>query len=835
MRNAVLFLSVALAAVAIWWYAHDEETRGRTTVERDALSSGQTGSANPRDRQPEASPPKANHHLIGRVVAGAPAQGVSDVTVSANDASTRTDDKGRYRLGLLIPKGGFARWPVLRAEAADGRSALARALLRQDGIETTQPDLVLAQSQEVTLRVTRQDGEAVPGADIALVRLRRHPRMPQSPPARSALTEHRTGARGTVSLRLAAGEYEAVASAEQFGRTVARFELPRDDDTITIILADEWRVKILVRDRKSGAPVPGATVRAFSRYQKYGIPNQVTDAHGEAELRGLNARDKVLVDALAPGEVPQEERPGPPVRRRHPIPAGAREMVIEIDLPRIISWEVLDGDISAPPDGTIIRLSSSPGTIMSPPPQGIMRNGRLVAAGWPPMAAHALAHGPERTMARLFAKQGATEGRPFAFKRFTTLTLVLRNADGTRAAGEEVALLNPGNIPILQAKTDESGVVRMEELFGGLANLILIRSHRYDRQPIGTVDLNAGRDVRIDYTLPAHREVEFRVTVGGKPGLPDGCRLWLPGLVLRDREEDRERGIVRGRVFIPPGTGKTLQLSLVAAGYVDTYAEIPIPEGHGPIRHTFDLKRGLACRIRLLGQPARQHYGLQRFDFLQRTEDGWRLVDSPDMVPQREQRKTEDGYIYDGLAPGKYVMQAQRSGVILGAAEVRSGPTPVITVDCTRFGVVSGHVKVPDGFELRSVRIKLAGDGIIRPRSEGSPARFDRRDGSFVVGVPGDRRVRIQATHNVLAQHRPQVHLRALAARGDRLLGTEDQAQPVEARQDDRGDGRNQAANEGRAGLDKTDGRGIQDPSAGRTFRQGVVPSTACPTQGTSQ
>ena len=205
------------------------------------------------------------------------------------------------------------------------------------------------------------------------------------------------------------------------------------------------------------------------------------------------------------------------------------------------------GDIPPPPDGTVIPLRKASGTMVTPPAQGVMRGGRLLTDGWPQMAAHGEALGPEGTVARLFCALDSNEGTPTKFLRGCNITVVVRKPDGAPAAGVNVAIFDQGNNLKAQAATDAEGVAKLEKLDGRLGSLCVLGGSQWQREQIGTVDLRKG-DMRIEYTLLSRRAVEIRVVVDGTPTLPEGRQLWFDVALEKFADDAGKKG---GEFYTP--------------------------------------------------------------------------------------------------------------------------------------------------------------------------------------------------------------------------------------------------------------------------------------------
>jgi hypothetical protein len=738
MRRALLLgMAVVVAGVGAWLALRPREST-RATPRHEAVQ------AFPVPEEPVApeptAPARAAHpRIVGKVTGDEPLADVRiDTSREGGGASGTTNAKGAYAIDIALPeKAADVR---IVAEAPDGRVGFGRAWIDPSSEESRALDIVLTKATGVLLftepRVT---------ATLAVSQFTDARGSPFPVPLPLLHAEN-----GEARVRLAIGKYELIARAEGFGRTRITFEVDESTREVRVPLAPERRLKVLVRNKADGTWVEGARLRLYESWRPYGTPDAFTDKAGSAVLGGLNRDDKLMLDVVGPGEVPQEDQ-FPTPRARHPVPADVDEMLVEILPPRKISWRIEAGDIPPPKDGTVIPLRKSAGTMVTPPAEGVMRDGRLWTEGWPPMAALGEAVGPEGTIARLFCRMDSDEGTPTRFLRGCNITVVVHRPDGSAAPGVTVGIFNQGNNVLGKATTDDDGVAKVQWIDGQLAELYVLGSSNWDRKElIGTVDLRKG-DLRIEHTLMGRRRVEIRSVVDGQPALPEGRRLDL-GKPLEETAEDPELGLVTGLLPIRAGA-KTIRASLSTQGYLYETAEIEVPPGDEVIRHTFTLRRGTDLRVHEVGKEP-EHF---EFD-LEREQGGyWVAVDANTrnrtVFPKPTRRTEADGWTYVGLSPGSYRIRLP-AGSFFGPVTLASeGPPAEITLDYTRIAAIRGRVEVPEGTRPYEAFLVLEGDGIEMDPSDpwSSGGIHPAKDGTFEIPIPGDRKVRLSVRHPRLA------------------------------------------------------------------------------------
>lgn len=533
-----------------------------------------------------------------------------------------------------------------------------------------------------------------------------------------------TGDDGTAEQALPPGAYTVVASARGYGVASVSFRVVDADVDVRIPLSKERRVKVLVRSKKKQAPVEGARLTVYTRWALYGAPEATTDKYGEAWLTRLNGNDKKLrLLARAPG-APEQERF---TRNLHAIPDDADEMVVEIELPRTISWEVLDGDIPAPEDGTEIEIRTMAGSAVTPPPRGRMENGRLVVPGWAEGYAAGLAIGPQKTIARLYADRASDTGRPTKFEKAANITIRFRHADGTPAKGVKAGIYNQGNNQMAAATSDGQGTAQLKMLSGRLAEIFVLGTSKYDKRAyVGTVDLKKG-DLEIEHTIKPLVDVEIKTTLDGRPVAPKGLRM--RGLLLTTLKIDREQGLMTAQAQV---TGKVMAF-VEAEGCRNAREWLPAPEPGEPLRHTFAMEKGYVLTIRTVGKKP----GKQGTHFQREGEHGWESV-----YAQPEYREALE--VYRGLEPGRYRVYLNPSGAIWGPVTV-PGATEIV-VDYTRLAFVSGRVEMPEGYKLYRAAVRVVGAGRERPHW---------KEATFRIPVPAEVPVTLSVEHPMLVCEKP--------------------------------------------------------------------------------
>lgn len=366
------------------------------------------------------------------------------------------------------------------------------------------------------------------------------------------------------------------------------------------------------------------------------------------------------------------------------------------------------------------------------------------------MAAQGEALGPEQTVARLFCPLDANEGTPTKFVRACNITVVVLKPDGAPAPGVNVGIFNQGNNPMGKATTDGEGVARLEMLEGQLAELYVLGTSDFDRkEQIGTIDLRKG-DLRIEHTLMGRRLFELRVVVDGKPALPEGRQVGI-GAAMDQVAIDAEQGLMTGSVALRPGARK-ITASCGAPGYLRETAEIDVPAGDEPIRHTFTLRRGPELRVHEIGKPP------ERFVFELERQEGpyWQPVDSKRVMPRPERRPASDGWTYAGLYPGTYRIRAL-GGTTSGPVTLAAGGPPAdLTLDYTKIAAIRGKVEMPEGGAINEAYLQLEGEGIetdVFNPNWSQPIRPSYKDGTFEIFIPGDRKVSLSVRHQRFAPH----------------------------------------------------------------------------------
>ncbi|MEM8884786.1 MAG: hypothetical protein AAGD14_12005, partial [Planctomycetota bacterium] len=658
------------------------------------------------------------------------------------EAEATTSAEGAFQLPVSAPS--RAQTVRIWAEAPDGRVGFGVGAILPDEPQSEVQPIELKRAGQVILRTIGHDGAPAPDAKLQIFELLHVPRMGDQPIPRFARSA-RTDARARATLRLPEAKFRVWAFAPNYGRAEVDFTVGAREEEIEVRLPRERALTVVVRDQATDDPVKDALVVTVVRYRDYGNADVRTDAHGEARLRGIGEADPVSVMVIPPGT--ERPRPGARHDRRHTVPKGERELVVRIDLRRSISWPVRDGGHGIPPDGTQIVIDSSASS--GNPFTGLVariENGRLVARDCPAGHIHAIAHAPDRTAASLFCRKGEQEGPEIAFTPVCDIEFLIRNPDGSPAPGTRIGLFGPGNNLMRKVETGEDGRARMGSLFGSLANLSVLQGPGGSmRRRMGTVDLRKG-DLKIEFTLPELSVVDMRAVLDGTPGWPEGSRLWLGFFGWEDPKVDEQAGRFQAKCVLPP-PGTKLSISMFSPGYRIQTAELVVPPRGEPLRHTFELTRGLDLRVRTIGS-APKSLSLE----LQMRKDGrWTTIDSPNIWPRRTRNSWDGGYAFPGMEPGRYRYRDRQSRIVVAETELKEDGTGTLVLDYARIWFVRGRVEMPEGFDRRNVRVEWVGvseeDGI----GGRGGARVDPNSGAFSLlaleGQPG----RVRAVHKLLS------------------------------------------------------------------------------------
>ena len=720
-----------------------------------------------------------------------------EVAGRAVDAFT-TDATGRFTLRFPAPAGDGLLYGLLAARGEPG-VALRSVVLRPD---PAWPNATARLRQDLGRIVLRSvepfDVHVVSTcADAPPARLRfRHATFHDGPD--HLVVETDAGGHAVID-GLHAGTWRIVATADGCGRGTAFFRLPlADPGSVEVAMGPVRTVAVEVVDRQTGEPIPGAvlTVRerldrpdgiAYADYVPALSPAR-TDADGRTTIAALAEGDVLRVRAEAPGY------PAPTVRLRNgpgaaDVPAGATSVRLELVAVRTVSWPIGDGEVPAPPEGTVLRLRPAPGA-RDPqvPPTGRVEQGRVVAAGWGEGPAHALAEAPGGALAALHAGQDVTEGPTVFFTRPRSVEVRLTYPDGEPAEGFRVVVANLGNNDLNDpVPTDVDGMARIHGLYAappGLPARVDVKAATGPASaiavPIGTLDLSQG-DGRLEAVVQRPRDVVLHVRLDGEPGLPPSFLVRLGGDWFRgdDFQRDPARGTLRCR-WRPARAEGAAFLEITANGYLPVRTQAVVPAAPAPIEASLDLIRGGRVLASITPPPGGFHrLQLQAWDA---EAVRWELAfeGMPDVRPP-DQADEQGDVLYPPVRPGRYRVVESALGIPSEPVEVVAGGEPArVHLDLSHVVVVEGRVELPEGVPSQGVVVRAEGieEPLASNRMQGQPrtrwvSTGAREDGSFQLRIPGDREVALVPYAPFLRPAATSGRVAVRGARGDVVLRLE--------------------------------------------------------------
>ncbi|MHC4860693.1 MAG: sigma-70 family RNA polymerase sigma factor, partial [Planctomycetota bacterium] len=256
----------------------------------------------------------------------------------AADGSFRIEHIYADAVGLVASADGYGDASVPEIRLAPGET--------REGVE-----LVLTRERRVSGRVVDEEGRAIAGAAIRIVRRRGEHAVRMLGPIRAV-----TGADGAFHVGgLSDAAYALTALRSGFADTSVA--ITGDVDDLVVTMTPGLAIAGVVVDRKTGAPIAGVVVEAEARYGDPALPHQSgrtrTDANGRFRLAGLRKGAYQLVVASASRGRPED----PPYasRRDLKVEAGVEDLRIELRRALDIAGRVTDED-GRPIAGVDVRI-----------------------------------------------------------------------------------------------------------------------------------------------------------------------------------------------------------------------------------------------------------------------------------------------------------------------------------------------------------------------------------------------------------------------------------------------------------------------------------------------
>ena len=723
------------------------------------LGQGATGPT-PHDVEPEAAEAHENTlTVVGSVrnEARNPVEGARVEVRLGRETLARTvsEPDGAFRLGVPIPNAEVPTVARLEAKGEDGRVAIQWVVLKADPLwgspDLTNPrdvgTLVLEATHSLAVvvhgttgargRVTVWIDDEVGGGSFGV-------------------PFHRVEARAGEEIRisgLAAGPYRVIAAAEGCGRVAELVKIPRQEASpLALELGTERVLDIEVVDENE-VPVAGARIEvrelaqwsAMAFFAAYAptptIPPTGTD--GRTQVRGLRTGEELYVRAFAESYEAPGLGPGPGVARSK---GDATTVQIVMKRLRTLRWPIVAGDSPVPPPDARIELRKWRADMPDLPPHGRMHGTTLEVEGIGGPGMTALAIAPDGSLTVLRMPQEGDVGPETAFSRPRAIEVAASYPDGSPASGISASAQREDGWAALGGPvvTGPDGVARITGLLPGEAAVGVVGAGR----SLGTVDLTAG-DVRVEATVARPRDVVIRVTTDGQPGLPEAYRL--SGTDPRTVTEDREQGALRF-TWQPWDVDAETTFELTSDGYRPARATLSAGDP-GPHEIALDLMP--AGRLELavdLPVDKKVRFVLQVWDEATQT---WVAADQDSAVFGGAQHLHFDPAgraTLTELPTGRYRLVETHARLASTPATVVAGGAPVsIHLDVSNAGWARGMVLGPDGQPVAGARVAVVGEPeVVKGVGPPEPRGETGEDGKFIVRVPGDRDVVLEASHHLL-------------------------------------------------------------------------------------
>ena len=673
-----------------------------------------------------------------------------------------TSADGRFRIeGAVRPASGTFWDACLRARAADGRAAM-RTISLDDASPGAFDSGTLVVGMAHALAVRALDaGSPVPGARFALGN------------DAGWILEATAGADGVARFESLPGGGYAVRARAASPLRAGRVEVVLEAglaQPVDVTLAPARTVEVLVVERSSGRPLPGATFRV--RFQR-SIPGRTsamdagplppvapTDAEGRTRVEGTCPDDVLyLADARAPGFDTAGFHPVTTVQPR------VTEARIEMQGPRTLRFPVTTGPGKAPipPDGADIALRPFPGE-RNPAPRGPakMEGDVLVVSGAGAGHLHALAEAPDGSFAALSAAPedpGKPPPGPVSFQVPCRVEVLARRPDGVPAEGSAFVIRNVNPVTAIGA-TDAAGRIAFSVPSQvATADLFLLpnASSPWGGRLVEKLNISKG-DVQVEVVVRPRRTFLARVTVDGERRLPPRLHVSVNGIGILQPAEDPAKGEIRFE-YPPDPKDLTVEVSLFSHPYLTVPAVLDAlpPEGTVEVDLALRSPGALSVPVRPpTDGPCRlcvQRWAPSRgaWEAAEGTEFGF--------MGSGEARLGPDGTVRaEPLHQGRYRIVDAATGMASEPVEIRPGEQASAgAMDLSRSGWVQGRVVGPDGADLSRAGVVLLGEGLVPvselPQTEwvfGPDRGPQQAAGAFKVRVPGDRPVTLLPTHPLL-------------------------------------------------------------------------------------
>lgn len=763
---------------------------GAAPAEGPALRTTDAPAKAPAAQTPVVPIPDGGLRVVGTLHAadGTPSAGTTvDVQVGLlGSAPVTTNDAGRFAVPVAAEIVAGQWWGVLRAR--QGSDALFHRFQLRSGPRTPEKDrigpeidlgtLTLEAGHALDLEAATPTGAS--GAVTFAVYL-----ADMGAHVRHSHAEADAAGRATIT-GLPQGTWRVLATAEGAGRGEAYVKVPQSTpETVRIELPEERTAAVAVVDKETQEPIAGASLEVYEFVQMPTVnttlpllprlDGAVTDAQGRFVFRGLNARSSLTLYIAAEGypTTQQHDAYGRQVAAVAHIRRGQDDVRVELQKARTIRWPVVASDeLPVPAEGTTIKLRTNRGGMglpgdAPPMPSGVIQDGALVVEGIGPGHTHAMGVAPDGSLARLFCKDGETDGMETSFIPARKLEVTLRYPDGEPVVGMYVLAANQGNNPLAApTPTGDDGRAVIEGFYGGKHSLAEVRvsesSQAWGGLHIGSIDFTKG-DGRLEATIKRSMPVTLRIRIAGEPRLPPitekaptgGVSWTMQGQYqFPDHEVDEAKAEIRFSWRPPPGELTEAHVSVSLAGYLPFTTKVPAPASPQPIAIDVDL--ALAGSIHVTGKPPadgrRQRIQPQKWN---PDTKSWGTAHLPMMSMGGFAKVDAEGQcVLTPLEEGRYRVIDVANFVATEAVDVvPGGEPPRVVLDASKAGFVKGTVVAPEGTDLTRLLIRTEGGpdfgNPFMGRVGGAPLKGHwarvAKSGEFWLRVPGTKSMRIHA------------------------------------------------------------------------------------------
>ncbi len=673
-------------------------------------------------------------------------------------AAVQSDETGRYRLELDGPAGEEVRGTIHATRGDDG-AALAPIVVGTDDRVKDDGTLELRSARPLYVDV-RREGKPVPGATVWLWCWAGN--VYRGAPAFVGTATADSGGRAVFGAL--AHDYVKLfvrAPDGSVGEQTRQVVPGSAASRLRVDLVPSRAIRVLVTtDAATALPVEGAAV---SRRYEFALEDVVHHfaAHVPSRIPPTTVDGRVRVDGLPADETVELEArvAGRPAGRVECKPGETSATIV---IPKPTTIPLQDGEGPRPPDGTRLVVRGRRTTRAGV--EGWIQSGSIAV----PLTEHevnpGLAIAPDGSLAPLKRVE------PTSFFRPRSLVVRIVEEGGRGVVGTRVSLASspyvegPWDTPI---PTDGEGRAR----FDGLAPVKhFVYAFPTARHPhgsrVGEVDLRSG-DATREVIVGAEGSILARVTVDGRPAVPEDLRLTIQNGVVVNEATDRAAGTVRINARPERHAPKAGSIEFSGKGVRSRRVAFPWPERGETTSIEVSLFASPEVVVDVRADPESDHDVYLEKWCPWNPESPW--LASHDAYPHLLGRTDLE------LEKGRYRLHDLSTGIVSDPIEVPDrGQRIVATLDLTGLVTVRGRIECPDAADAEKVEIAVEGDGIDShvafavPYGSGHGLSYDGK--SFAVRVPAGRPVTLSPWHHTMQPARQGGEVTLVGPRDDVVL-----------------------------------------------------------------